>query len=459
MELVNLTRRTEIGSNSYWLNLGGKNIILDTGLHPKREGLAAIPDFSLVPEGKVDAIFVTHAHQDHIGGLPVLTRREPQARVFMTEPTARIGEVMLHNSVNVMTRQREDDGINEYPLFTHRGVDFSKTAWHPRALGRRWNLVGESSADDNEITFEFFDAGHILGSVGILFRYKGRTIFYTGDVNFENQTLMQGAAFPEDGVDVLIMETTRGDSPVPTGFSRANEEERLMRGIRRAFEAGGSVTIPVFALGKTQELLAMLWNMRIRGLLAHVPVYIGGLSTKITGIYDALADTSVRSHPELQLLQEMAPYVLSGNEVQTVSPRKKCIFALSSGMMTEHTLSSIFCRKVLGDPNQSLFFVGYSDPESPAGRIRRAPQDKPVVLEEGLPQIPLRCHIEEFQFSAHASRETLRNYALLLKPKKVVLVHGDRPAIDWFQLALFKEMPETEVLVPEPGKRVKLAVG
>lgn len=459
MELVNLTRRTEIGSNSYWLSIGGKNIILDTGLHPKKEGLAAIPDFSLVPEGKVDAIFVTHAHQDHIGGLPVLTRREPQARVFMTEPTARIGEVMLHNSVNVMTRQREDDGINEYPLFTHRGVDFSKTAWHPRALGRRWNLVGESSADDNEITFEFFDAGHILGSVGILFRYKGRTIFYTGDVNFENQTLMQGAAFPEDGVDVLIMETTRGDSPVPTGFSRANEEERLMRGIRRAFEAGGSVTIPVFALGKTQELLAMLWKMRIRGLLAHVPVYIGGLSTKITGIYDALADTSVRSHPELQLLQEMAPYVLSGNEVQTVSPRKKCIFALSSGMMTEHTLSSIFCRKVLGDPNQSLFFVGYSDPESPAGRIRRAPQDKPVVLEEGLPQIPLRCHIEEFQFSAHASRETLRNYALLLKPRKVVLVHGDRPAIDWFQLALFKEMPETEVLVPEPGKRVKLAVG
>jgi Cft2 family RNA processing exonuclease len=459
MELVNLTRRTEIGSNSYWLNIGGKNLILDAGLHPKKEGLAAIPDFSLVPEGKVDAIFVTHAHQDHIGGLPVLTRREPQARVFMTEPTARIGEVMLHNSVNVMTRQREDDGINEYPLFTHRGVNFSKTSWHPRALGRRWNLVGESSDDDNEITFEFFDAGHILGSVGILFRYKGRTIFYTGDVNFEKQTLMQGAAFPEDGVDVLIMETTRGDSPVPTGFSRANEEERLMRGIRRAFEAGGSVTIPVFALGKTQELLAMLWNMRIRGLLAHVPVYIGGLSTKITGIYDALADTSIRSHPELQLLQEMAPYVLSGNEVQTVSPRKKCIFALSSGMMTEHTLSSIFCRKVLGDPNQSLFFVGYSDPESPAGRIRRAPQDKPVALEEGLPQIPLRCHIEEFQFSAHASRETLRNYALLVKPKKVVLVHGDRPAIDWFQFALFKEMPETEVLVPEPGKRVKLAVG
>ena len=456
MELVNLTRRTEIGSNSYWLSIGGKNLILDAGLHPKLEGLAATPDFSPVPECGVDAIFITHAHQDHVGALPVLTRREPQARVFMTEQTSRIADVMLHNAVNVMTRQREDDGINEYPLFTHRGVDFCAQAWNARPTRRRFNLVGESSDDDAEVTFEFFDAGHILGSAGILFRYKGRTIFYTGDVNFENQTLMNGADFPEDGVDVLIMETTRGDSPVPTGFSRANEEDRLVRGIRRAFESGGSVTIPVFALGKTQELLAMLWNMRIRGLLAHVPIYIGGLSTKITGIYDALATSSIRSHPELQLLQEMAPYVLSGNEINTVAPRKKCIFALSSGMMTEHTLSNIFCRKVLGDPNQSLFFVGYSDPESPAGRIRRAAQDAPVCLETGGSPISLRCHIEEFQFSAHASRETLRNYALHLRPSKVVLVHGDRPAIDWFQLALFKELPETGIIVPDPGKPVKL---
>lgn len=457
MELVNLTRRTEIGSNSYWLKLGGKNLILDAGLHPKIEGLAALPDFSLVPEGRVDAIFLTHAHQDHLGGLPVLTRREPQAPVFMTEPTAKIAGVMLHNSVNVMLRQREDDGINEYPLFTHRGVDFCAQAWATRPLSRRYNLLGEPSTDDNEVTFEFFDAGHILGSAGILFRHKKRTVFYTGDVNFENQTLMKGAAFPEEGVDVLIMETTRGDSPLPTGFSRANEEERLARGIRYAFDRGGSVTIPVFALGKTQELLAMLWKMRIRGQLAHVPIYIGGLSTKITGVYDSLAASSERSHPELQLLHEMAPYVLSGNEIQTIPPKKKCIFALSSGMMTEHTLSNIFCRRVLGDEKQSLFFVGYSDPESPAGRIRRAATGDLVKLEEDGVEIRLACHIEEFQFSAHANRETLRNYAVLLKPSKVVLVHGDKPAVDWFQLALFKELPGTEVIVPEPGKAVSLA--
>lgn len=456
MEFVNLSRRVEIGSNSYWLRVGGKNIIFDAGLHPKLEGLAAIPDFSPVPQGTVDAIFITHAHQDHVGALPVLAYREPQAKIFMTDGTARISDVMLHNSVNVMIRQREDDKVLDYPLFTHRAVELCAKSWSRYPVGRRYNLLGEPCHDDNEVTFEFYDAGHILASAGILIRHKGRTLFYTGDVNFENQTLMRGATFPEGGVDVLVMETTRGDSPIPLGFSRADEEERLARSIRAAFDRGGSVTIPVFALGKTQELLAMLWKMRLRGLLVNVPLYIGGLSTKITGIYDALAGASIRSHHKLQLLQEMAPYVVSGNEINTIAPRKKCIFALSSGMMTENTLSNLFCRRVLGEENQSLFFVGYSDPQSPAGRIRKAAQGEEIHLDSKHAPIPLRCHIEEFAFSAHASRETLRNYAVLLKPKKIVLIHGDRPAIDWFQLALFKELPNTEVIVPDPGKKIAI---
>lgn len=457
MEFINLTRRIEIGSNSYLLRVGGKNLILDAGLHPKLEGLLGTPDFSLIPQGTVDAIFITHAHQDHVGSLPVLMRRELHAKVFMTDPTARIAAVMLHNSVNVMIRQREADGISEYPLFTHRAVELCAKAWSRCAVGRRYNLEGEISHDDNEVTFEFFDAGHILGSVGILIRYAGRSLFYTGDVNFESQTLMRGAAFPESGVDFLVMETTRGDAPTPTGFSRAHEEERLARNIRQTFERNGSVTIPIFALGKTQELLAMLWEMRIRGLLPHVPLYIGYLSTKISGIYDALAATSIRKRPELQLLQEMTPYAVSGEEIRSLAPRKKCIFAFSSGMMTENTLSNLFCRRILSEENQSLFFVGYSDPESPAGRIRSAAPGEYVFLDKKSSAIPLRCNVMEFSFSAHASRETLRNYALLLKPKKVVLVHGDKSAIDWFQLALFKELPDTEIIVPDPGRKIIFA--
>ena len=455
MEFWNLTRDVEIGANSYLLRTKEKSIILDSGMHPKKEGLAATPDFRPVAEGGVDSIIVTHAHQDHVGSLPFLTRREPKARVFMTEPTTRIADVMLHNSVNVMLRQKEEHGIADYPLFTHRGVEFSRQSWQPCIVKRLYSLGGERGGT-NGLTFEFFHSGHILGAVGVMIRGEGKTVFYTGDVSFENQTLIRGAEFPEQSVDVLLMETTRGDSPILPGYTRADEEERLRRAIRGAFERGGSVTIPVFALGKTQELLAMLWRMRLRGLLAPVPIYIGGLSTKLSGLYDAMSHDAQRAHPELHLLQELAPYVLSGNEVYSITPRKKCIFALSSGMMTENTLSNLFARRVLGDENQSLFFVGYSDPESPAGRIRSASPGDEIVLDPKQPPIKLRCHIEEFNFSSHANRESLLRYAIALRPKKIILVHGDRPAIEWFELKLYRELPETEVIIPEPGKPLVL---
>jgi Cft2 family RNA processing exonuclease len=455
MEFWNLTRDVEIGANSYLLRTKGKSIILDSGMHPTKEGHIATPDFRPVAEGGVDSIIVTHAHQDHIGSLPFLTRREPRARVFMTEPTMRIADVMLHNSVNVMLRQKEEHGIAEYPLFTHRGVEFSRQSWQPCAVRRLYGLGSERAGSDG-FTFEFYHSGHILGAVGVMIRGEGKTIFYTGDVNFDNQTLVRGADFPEESVEVLLMETTRGDSPTPLGYTRAKEEERLTRAIREAFERGGSVTIPVFALGKTQELLAMLWRMRLRGMLAPVSIYIGGLSTKLSGLYDAMSHDAQRAHPELQLLHELAPYVLSGNEVYSIMPRKKCIFALSSGMMTENTLSNLFARRVLGDENQSLFFIGYSDPESPAGRIRSASPGDEVVLDPKHPPIKLRCHIEEFNFSAHANRESLLTYAIGLRPKKIILVHGDRPAIEWFELKLYRELPETEVIIPEPGKGIVL---
>ncbi len=457
MEFVNLTRRTEIGANSYLLQIAGRNIVLDCGMHPKERGLAATPDYARIPQGTVNAIVITHAHQDHIGSLPVLTRSEQQALVFLTEGTRRIGEIMLHNSVNVMMRQREDDNVLEYPLFTHRGIEFSRSMWRPAPVGVTFTLDGERGAGDGvEPTLEFYNAGHILGSAGVLIRGEGRTIFYTGDVNFESQTLMRAADFPTEGVDVLIMETTRGDAPLSEEITRQSEERRFADAILAAFARGGSVTIPVFALGKTQEVLTMLWKMRKSGELAHTPVYIGGLSTKITGAYDALAQNNDRSLPELMLLHEMAPYVLSGNEVHTFPARKHCIFALSSGMMTENTLSNFWVRKILPDPQQSLFFVGYADPESPAGKVKAAKPGDRIVLDPDLPPVERRCHVDSFNFSAHSTRETLLRYALSLRPKKIVLVHGDPPAIAWFRKELAAQLPDTEVVVPDPGCTITL---
>lgn len=454
MEFVSLGRDVEIGANSYLIRSRNRSIVLDSGMHPKKEGLESIPDFTRVPEGSVSSVILTHAHQDHVGALPMLTRREPKARVFMTAATARIADVMLHNSANVMIRQKEERGLE--PLFTHKAVETCRTSWQPCKFSKVHDFEGEHAKFGDGDSFEFLPAGHILGAAGVRMRIDGRTIFYTGDVNFENQTLIRGADFPEDGIDVLIMETTRGDSPTPPGFSRAKEEERLAESIREAFSRGAAVTIPVFALGKTQELLGMIWKMRMRGDLPPNPLYVGGLSTKLTTIYDQFMGDVQRQHQDLALLQELAPYVLAGNDVSTAAVRKRCLYAISSGMMTEHTVSNIFARKVIGDPNQSLFFVGYSDPDSPAGKIRAASPGDPIALDASHPPIPLRCQVKEFNFSAHASRESLLNYAVALRPKKILLVHGDRPAIEWFHMKLYRELPDTEVIIPEPGKKVSL---
>src|SRR5262249_5189843 len=146
-------------------------------------------------------------------------------------------------------------------------------------LETRFDLTGERiglEEDDNVVSLEFFDAGHILGSVGVRIRAEGRTLFYTGDVQFSDQTLSRAAVFPEEPVDVLIMECTRGDHAIDKNYTREAEEMRFIERLHEVFEGGGGVLIPTFALGKTQELLAMCYEFRRKGLLRiDCPIYIG----------------------------------------------------------------------------------------------------------------------------------------------------------------------------------------
>ena len=431
MKFINLTRRTEIGANSYYLEAAGQRLVLDSGMHPKEEGDEALPNFRAIGDRPLDAIVLSHAHLDHSGTLPLLMQRQPEARIFMTEATAEIASALLHNSVNVMTRQREELGLVMYPLFTHRQTDRATDQWRFCPLHQPFTLQPPGS----------------LMPV---------PIFYTGDVNFDDQTITAGARFPESGVDVLIIETTRGDSPLPEGFTRAAEERRLAEAIDRAFRTGGCVLMPVFALGKTQEALGMIYKFRREKLLGEFPVYIGGLSVKISEIYDRRALTTRRLLPRVQLLEEVAPFVLNGQTIHDSPARPGRIYALSSGMMTPKTLSNIFARRVVENPQHYIFFVGYADPESPAGLLRTAKPGDLVTLDPDEPPQRVACHIEQFQFSAHASRESIVRYATALAPKKIVLVHGDVPAVEWTRAQLAAALPGSEVIVPTPGVELEL---
>jgi Cft2 family RNA processing exonuclease len=463
LKFINLTRRTEIGANSYYLEMGRHRLVLDCGMHPKDTGEDALPNFKAIAGQEIEAILISHAHQDHIGTLPVLMRRFPAARVFMTEPAAEIGNVLLHNSVNVMTRQREEIGravAGLYPLFTHRETDRASERWRWCPLRQRISISGERAPlrEKDALTFEFFDAGHVLGSTGILVRAEGQTVFYTGDVNFDDQTIMEAAVFPEEKIDVLIMECTRGDHPKPPDWTRASEERRLAEAIATAFERRSCVLIPVFALGKTQEILAMLYKFRreSRTLSGEFPIYIGGLSSKMTDIYDRRAHMARRQLPRLQLMREAAPFILNDETVRDAALRPGRIYVLSSGMMVPRTLSNVLAQRLIENPQHSIFFVGYASPESPAGLLREARANGEVTLDPDKPAQRVRCKIEQFQFSAHATRESLIDYTKKLSPGKIVLVHGDPPAVEWMRATLSTELPRSEVIVPEPGVELEL---
>jgi Cft2 family RNA processing exonuclease len=119
MKLIDLNPLGGIGANSLYVQIGDMHILVDSGLNPKGVGRLAMPDFSLIKDVSLDLIIITHCHLDHIGSLPVVMRQHPNAQVVMTHSSKMILDRMLHNSANVMLRQKEENNIPDYPLFTH----------------------------------------------------------------------------------------------------------------------------------------------------------------------------------------------------------------------------------------------------------------------------------------------------------------------------------------------------
>src|SRR5678815_848336 len=225
MKIINLNPDTDIGASAWFVELDGHRLLMDAGVHPKVEGRAGLPLFKAIASEDVDAIALSHCHHDHVGALPVAMRYFPKAHVFMTDLSYFIIERVLHNSVNVMTRQRDELGLKEYPLYTHDEVDDIAPVFQGYRYNREveWASYEKSKSGFSSPTLEFYDAGHTLGSAGIMLRGQKETMFYTGDVCFHDQTILRAARFADVKADVLIMETTRGNRAVPKGVTRATE--------------------------------------------------------------------------------------------------------------------------------------------------------------------------------------------------------------------------------------------
>src|SRR5947209_2818304 len=331
MRIVNLNPDSDIGATSWFVDLEGHRLLMDAGTHPKREGRGSLPLYDLVKNEELDAIAISHCHHDHVGSLPVALRYFPKAHVLMSELSYFLVERVLHNSVNVMRRQRDELGIQEYPLFTHDEVDDIAPVFQGFKYNREidWASFEKTRGGSYSPTLEFYDAGHALGSAGIMVRGQKETLFFTGDVCFHNQTILKSARFEDVKADVLIMETTRGNRELPQGFSRENEIERLSVAIQRMLERKSSILIPTFALGRTQEILALLAIMMEEGKLQPQPIYIGGLGRVFTEIYDLESHRTHRQYPNLQLHEALHLVVIAQGQPVKTSLGAGRIFALT----------------------------------------------------------------------------------------------------------------------------------
>lgn len=457
MRIRNLNPDADIGASAWWLELDGHRLLMDAGVHPKREGRESLPLLDLVKDTELDAIAITHCHHDHVGGLPVAVRHHRRAHVLMTELSYFLVERVLHNSVNVMKRQREESDIKDYPLYTHDELDEIAPLFQGYKYNREipWAFQKTRVVSDSP-TLEFFDAGHALGSAGVLVRGKRETLFYTGDVCFRDQTLLKGARFEDVKADVLIMETTRGNRAVPTTFSREAELARLIEAIRETLKRKGSVLIPTFALGRTQEILAAIALATKAGKLKHQPIYIGGLGRVFTEIYDLEAHRAHRQHTNLQLHEALNLIVLEKGQAEVMRLTGGRIFVITAGMMSEHTAAHDLAARMVEDERHGIFFVGYADPDTPGGHLKASQLGEPFFFSPSVGQLTRNCELKDFDLSAHADRDELLDFVGEVAPRTVLLGHGDTEAREWFAEQIAERHPKIRVIQPSPGLLVEV---
>lgn len=449
----------EIGANSYLLQIDGVSLLLDAGLHPKKYGLESLPEYPLIA-GEVEAIFISHAHLDHVGSLPLINRQQPQAPIFATIPTKDIALRMLHNTVTVMNIFREEKGYLEYPFFGHEdlwplkgeivGLEFTPPAGSS-AAGRRG--PSERLRLRGAIQAHFIPSGHILGAAGLLIRQRKRTLYYTGDFSLRDQALISGAVIPEGKINTLILECTYANDPNYYSRNRQKEIEAFAGEATRILSAGGCVLIPAFALGKTQELLFIMHRLMRRGQIPSVPLHLSGLGKSITEIYQ---DHRRYLRPQASPLSFELFSVLGFLDDLSVERllRHPCLIVATNGMMVENTPSARIARFMVQEERHGIFFCGFIDPDTLGYRVFHSHRGEAIAFSPaGEPVKVINPNIKRFYLSSHADRYELLEVAKKLHPRNIILVHGEKDGMEFLKEELARE---SQVFLGEKGKTISL---
>ena len=459
MKFLALGDTDGIGASCHFLDLNGSGIALDAGTDPQRDGPNSLPRFDWVgdrADSYVDHTLVTHAHHDHMGSLPVLVRRFPHAMAHMTDATKKLLDILLPASARLQEKRRDRGETTHEPLFTEDELEALHHLYLTHDLGQGFDLTGPKG--QSSVTGRFFSAGHILGSAGVELQFeeggRNRRLFYTSDTNMQAQTIIPGGEYP-DSTDVLILESTQGAEPEAAATSRPEERNRFRETLSQVLARGGTALIPVFVMGRAQEILVLLGQLKREGAIpADVPIYTAGSMRAIAGVYDDTRSTTPRvdaSDEVYAVDQERVPYESEAKREILEGPG---IMVVSSGMMIEPTLSNVLARRMVENEDDAVLLVGHPAEGTPARRLQDAAakgDGAPVMLADGHGPQPVYCTVERFRFSGHSDRRELLSLVERMNPETVLLIHGDPEAKNWMAEHIKDDHPETEVHRPDWG--------
>jgi metallo-beta-lactamase family protein len=428
---------TTTGSQ-HLLEVNGARILLDCGLYQGRrqdsyQVNCCFPHFD---PAAIDAVVLSHAHIDHSGNLPNLSRKGFEGNIYSTFATRDLCAIMLADSAHIqeqdvkwLNKHRARDGEPPVePLYSKADAE--------RCL-RQFVTVGyrRPMPIADGVTLTFFDAGHILGAAQVLLEVadredggKKKRFLFSGDVGRGDNDILKDPEVVEN-VDFLLMESTYGgrEHEEPTGA-----DEHFARILKQAIERRGKVMIPSFAVERTQQLLYVLNRLFHEGRLPKLPVYVDSpLAVGATEIF--------RLHPEcfneevysFMFDQDRDPFVFEGlHLVRSVSESKKinqkddaCIIIAASGMCEAGRIRH-HLKNGIGDPKNTVFFVGYCA-ENTLGRSIRDGRDEVSIFGK---RYRVRANIEAIDsFSGHADHSELLDYFDSMGgPKsRTWLVHGE----------------------------------
>ena len=396
----------EVGRSCIEIRSDNSNILLDCGVKLSEDN----SEYPILNKLYPDAVFVSHAHLDHTGSLPILSHLQMHCPIYSTSMTKALTKELLKDSLKI--------GIEENRELPFNKGDINKTLHHNK------NVEYGITYAMRDFEYTFFDAGHIPGSASIYLKYNnGKKVLYTGDIKLSKTRLTNGAdlSFCDNNIDVLIIESTYGNRAHP---DRNALEKEFLDKVKETVERGGTAIIPAFAVDRSQEAILMLSNLDLDN-----PVYLDGMGAKITRIMLNQHPKYLRNHKKLKRVFSNTYVVESDDRHYVMKDLKENggVIVSTAGMLNGGPVIK-YISNFWNDPKSSLIFTGYQV-KNTAGRILLETGKFPI----GEMLIEPKFEISFYEFSAHAGMDELRTIVKKVNPENLVIQHGDEEAVDVFK--------------------------